>query len=57
VATRAHALTAFAGVVVLHLLLIPGVSFIVGGARVLHQDLMSHVNELNHTRKYLAILL
>ena len=25
------------GVVILHLLLIPGVSFIIGGARVMHQ--------------------
>ena len=35
------------GVVILHLLLIPGVSFIIGGARVMHQELAPHHSELN----------
>ncbi|TRM68459.1 hypothetical protein BD626DRAFT_534501 [Schizophyllum amplum] len=36
------------GVIILHLLLIPGVSFIIGGARVVHQNLAPHHTELNH---------
>ena len=37
------------GVVVLHLLLIPGTSFITGGARIMHQDLHADTSQLNHT--------
>jgi len=36
------------GVIVLHLLLIPGTAFIAGGARIMSQDLTPHINELNH---------
>ncbi|TFK29238.1 hypothetical protein FA15DRAFT_582618 [Coprinopsis marcescibilis] len=41
------------GVVLLHLLLVPGMSFIAGGARVATQDLHPHVTELN--RSLLAV--
>ncbi|KAK1226053.1 hypothetical protein PQX77_011012 [Marasmius sp. AFHP31] len=45
------------GVVILHLLLIPGTAFITGGARVIHQDLASpHLNELNHTLLIMGVL-
>jgi Ca2+:H+ antiporter len=37
------------GVVLLHLLLIPGTSFLTGGARQWEQHLNKHVSELNHT--------
>jgi Ca2+:H+ antiporter len=37
------------GVVLLHLLLIPGTSFLVGGARLLEQHLNAHVSQLNHS--------
>jgi Ca2+:H+ antiporter len=37
------------GVVILHLLLVPGTAFIVGGARVMHQDLHPHLTEINHS--------
>ena len=37
------------GVVILHLLLVPGVSFLAGGARVLEQELHSHHTQLNHS--------
>ncbi|KAG6866494.1 hypothetical protein C0991_003038 [Blastosporella zonata] len=37
------------GVVILHLLLIPGTAFIVGGASIMHQELHPHVVQLNHT--------
>ena len=37
------------GVVVLHLLLVPGTSFATGGARIIQQDLHPHANELNHS--------
>ena len=37
------------GVVVLHLLLVPGVAFATGGARIIQQDLHPHANELNHS--------
>ncbi|KAJ7591409.1 hypothetical protein C8J56DRAFT_1136827 [Mycena floridula] len=36
-------------VVILHLLLIPGVSFIIGGARIMQQELHPHLSQLNHT--------
>lgn len=44
---KAH--TVRLGVVILHLLLVPGTAFITGGARVLHQDLHPHLTELNHS--------
>ena len=37
------------GVVVLHLLLVPGTAFVTGGARVNEQDLHPHSTELNHS--------
>jgi len=37
------------GVVVLHLLLVPGAAFATGGARIIHQDLHPHANKLNHS--------
>ena len=37
------------GVVVLHLLLVPGTAFATGGARILQQDLHPHATELNHS--------
>ncbi|KZP13047.1 hypothetical protein FIBSPDRAFT_835491 [Athelia psychrophila] len=37
------------GVILLHLLLVPGFSFLVGGARIWSQDLHPHNTELNHS--------
>ncbi len=42
--------------VVLHLLLIPGASFITGGARVESQDLHPHLTQLNHTLLAIGVL-
>ncbi|KAF9076521.1 hypothetical protein BDP27DRAFT_801689 [Rhodocollybia butyracea] len=44
------------GVVILHLLLIPGTAFVVGGARVMHQDLHPHLTELNHSLLVMGVL-
>ncbi|KAJ3723349.1 hypothetical protein C8R42DRAFT_665951 [Lentinula raphanica] len=44
------------GVVVLRLLLIPGVSFIVGGARVAAQELHPHITGLNHSLLTMGVL-
>ncbi|KIY62198.1 hypothetical protein CYLTODRAFT_427084 [Cylindrobasidium torrendii FP15055 ss-10] len=44
------------GVVVLHLLLIPGASFITGGARVGHQELHTHSDEMGHTLLAIGVL-
>ncbi|KAH8830553.1 hypothetical protein DL96DRAFT_1785625 [Flagelloscypha sp. PMI_526] len=44
------------GVIVLHLLLIPGVSFVVGGSRVVHQELNQHITELNHSLLTIGVL-
>lgn len=44
------------GVIVLHLLLIPGTAFITGGARIMSQDLTPHINELNHTLLTMGVL-
>lgn len=41
--------SANSGVVILHLLLIPGVAFLVGGTEVRHQELHPHHSELNHS--------
>lgn len=38
-----------AGVVILHLLLIPGTAFVTGGARIIQQDLHPHLTQLNHS--------
>jgi Ca2+:H+ antiporter len=37
------------GVVLLHLLLIPGAAFLTGGARIWEQDLHPAHTQLNHT--------
>lgn len=39
----------FVGVVLLHLLLIPGVAFLAGGTRIWHQHLNPHSTQLNHS--------
>ena len=44
------------GVVVLHLLLVPGTAFTTGGARILQQDLHPHANELNHSLLTLGLV-
>ncbi|KAJ6567185.1 hypothetical protein DFH09DRAFT_1314304 [Mycena vulgaris] len=44
------------GVVLLHLLLIPGVAFVTGGARVLEQDLHPHLTQLNHTLLTIGVM-
>jgi len=44
------------GVVLLHLLLIPGVSFLTGGARVWEQDLHPHATQLNHGLLAIGVL-
>ncbi|KAJ3990325.1 hypothetical protein F5890DRAFT_1481072 [Lentinula detonsa] len=44
------------GVAVLRLLLIPGVSFIVGGARVASQELHPHITGLNHSLLTMGVL-
>ncbi|KAK7470975.1 hypothetical protein VKT23_002389 [Stygiomarasmius scandens] len=44
------------GVVILHLLLVPGASFITGGAQIMHQDLHPHLTELNHTLLTMGVL-
>ncbi|KAF5393659.1 hypothetical protein D9757_000294 [Collybiopsis confluens] len=44
------------GVVILHLLLIPGTAFLVGGARVMHQDLHPHLTQLNHSLLVMGVL-
>jgi len=48
------------GVITLHLLLVPGIAFIGGGARIVEQDLHPHITQLNQyllTVGVLAILL
>ncbi|KAF8530094.1 hypothetical protein BU17DRAFT_35676 [Hysterangium stoloniferum] len=45
-----------AGVVLLHLLLIPGVAFLAGGARVWEQDLHPHATQLNHALLAIGVL-
>ncbi|KAJ7179434.1 hypothetical protein C8R46DRAFT_1073762 [Mycena filopes] len=44
------------GVVLLHLLLVPGVAFVTGGARVLEQDLHPHLTQLNHTLLTIGVM-
>jgi len=44
------------GVVLLHLLLIPGVAFVTGGARVLEQDLHPHLTQLNQTLLTIGVM-
>lgn len=45
-----------AGVVLLRLLLVPGTSFLLGGAHVLTQELHPHVSQLNNTLLTLGVL-
>ncbi|PPR02488.1 hypothetical protein CVT24_002037 [Panaeolus cyanescens] len=44
------------GVVILHLLLVPGTAFVTGGARVIQQDLHPHITQLNHSLLTLGVL-
>jgi len=44
------------GVVILHLLLIPGAAFVTGGAMIMHQDLHPHLVQLNHTLLTVGVL-
>ncbi|KDR83456.1 hypothetical protein GALMADRAFT_235613 [Galerina marginata CBS 339.88] len=44
------------GVVILHLLLVPGTAFVTGGARVIQQDLHPHLTELNHSLLTIGVL-
>ncbi|KAI0027472.1 hypothetical protein K488DRAFT_90828 [Vararia minispora EC-137] len=44
------------GVVLLHLLLIPGTGFLIGGARVLHQHLDPHQSQLNHSLLIIGVM-
>ncbi|KAF9569408.1 hypothetical protein CPC08DRAFT_701898 [Agrocybe pediades] len=44
------------GVVILHLLLVPGTAFVIGGARVIQQDLHPHLTQLNHSLLTLGVL-
>ncbi|KAI0262088.1 hypothetical protein BC834DRAFT_829364 [Gloeopeniophorella convolvens] len=44
------------GVVLLHLLLIPGTAFLTGGARVWEQQLHPHRSQLNHTLLTVGVL-
>ncbi|RDB20539.1 Vacuolar calcium ion transporter [Hypsizygus marmoreus] len=44
------------GVVILHLLLIPGTAFITGGAMILHQDLHPHLVQLNHSLLTIGVM-
>ena len=46
---EALVLTILVGVVILHLLLIPGTAFLAGGARIWEQNLHPHHTELNHS--------
>ncbi|KAF9056924.1 hypothetical protein BDP27DRAFT_1241851 [Rhodocollybia butyracea] len=44
------------GVVILHLLLVPGVTFIAGGTKRVYQELNPHVAQLNHTLLIMGVL-
>lgn len=44
------------GVLILHLLLLPGVSFLVGGVRIEYQQLHYDSTELNHSLLMLGVL-
>ncbi|KAL0949129.1 hypothetical protein HGRIS_009213 [Hohenbuehelia grisea] len=44
------------GVIILHLLLLPGTAFITGGARIAAQDLNPHATELNHVLLTMGVL-
>lgn len=44
------------GVVLLHVLLVPGVSFLTGGAQIVEQELHSGKTQLNHTLLTLGVM-
>ncbi|OCH85379.1 hypothetical protein OBBRIDRAFT_314726 [Obba rivulosa] len=44
------------GVIILHLLLVPGMSFLAGGMQSWQQGLMEHTTELNHSLLMLGVL-
>jgi len=44
------------GVVILHLLLVPGTAFVTGGARIIEQDLHPHLTQLNQSLLTLGVL-
>ena len=44
------------GVVILHLLLVPGVAFVTGGAQMWEQNLHPHLSQLNHSLLTLGVL-
>ncbi|KAL5522048.1 hypothetical protein ACEPAF_1904 [Sanghuangporus sanghuang] len=44
------------GVVLLHLLLVPGTGFLTGGARIYEQSLHPHYTQLNHTLLAIGVL-
>ncbi|KAJ6627512.1 hypothetical protein B0H10DRAFT_1994949 [Mycena sp. CBHHK59/15] len=44
------------GVILLHLLLIPGVAFITGGARIIEQELHPHLAQLNQTLLTIGVM-
>ena len=46
----------FPGVVVLHLLLIPGTAFLAGGATIWEQNLHPHPTQLNHSLLAIGVL-
>ncbi|OCH85381.1 hypothetical protein OBBRIDRAFT_859404 [Obba rivulosa] len=44
------------GVIILHLLLIPGTAFMAGGVQIWQQDLLEHTTELNHSLLMLGVM-
>jgi len=44
------------GVIILHLLLVPGIAFIFGGARIIQQDLHPHITQLNQSLLTVGVL-
>jgi len=44
------------GVIILHLLLVPGVAFIFGGARIIQQELHPHITQLNQSLLTMGVL-
>ncbi|KAF5390759.1 hypothetical protein D9757_004441 [Collybiopsis confluens] len=44
------------GVILLHLLLVPGIAFIIGGAKLIYQSLNPHSAQLNHILLLMGVL-
>ncbi|KIK54181.1 hypothetical protein GYMLUDRAFT_48978 [Collybiopsis luxurians FD-317 M1] len=44
------------GVILLHLLLVPGIAFIIGGAKLIYQSLNPHSAQLNHSLLLMGVL-